>query len=153
MNVPVMVTQAPGCHRVPPQSNQPPVEPRNLPSGIMQNLPASQVPSQVGPAPQASKPPMPNQFPPDPPIQAPEPPVTPQPPESLPRTLDEFTLDGITFSPQPLDMSTPSCLSAEQMVERAVKAAAAARFNAEDALSHFLPDLERTPDGALKVEL
>lgn len=148
-----MVTQAPGCQRMPPQSNQSHVEQRNLTSGIMHNLPASQVPPQLGPAPQAPKPLMPTHIPLDAPNQAPEPPATPRSPDSLPGTLDEFTLDGINFSPQALDMSTPSCLSAEQMVERAVKAAAAARFNGEDSLSHFLPDLDRTPDGALKVEL
>lgn len=166
-----MVTQAPGCQRIPPQSNPPHVEQRNLPSGVIHNLPATRVPPpppppcpQPAPAPQASKPLIPPQQPVlqhsqvllDPSVQAqvpPEPPVNPEPSESPPGNLDEFTLDGIDFSPQPLDMSTPPCLSAEQMVERAVKAAAAARLNAEDSLSHFLPELERTPDGALKVEL
>ncbi|MCJ8749005.1 hypothetical protein PDJAM_G00171140 [Pangasius djambal] len=169
VNVPVMVTQAPGCQRMPAQSNQPHVEQRNLPSGIIHNLPASQVPPpppcpQSVPAAQAPKPLVPQQhqvlqhpqIPLDPPTRAqvpPEPLVNPQASESPPGNLDEFTLDGIDFSPQPLDMSTPSCLSAEQMVERAVKAAAEARLNAEDTLSHFLPDLERTPDGALKLDM
>lgn len=151
-----MVTQAPGCQRIPPQSNPPHVEQRNLPSGVIHNLSASQVPPpQSIPAPQAPKPLIPQQHPVlqvplDPPVQAQ---VSPEPSESPLGNLDEFTLDGIDFSPQPLDMSTPPCLSAEQMVERAVKAAAAARINAEDTLSHFLPDLEGTPDGTLKVEL
>lgn len=151
-----MVTQAPGCQRIPPQSNSPHVEQRNLPSGVIHNLSASQVPpSQSIPALQAPEPLIPQQHPVlqvplDPPVQAQ---VSPEPSESPLGNLDEFTLDGIDFSPQPLDMSTPLCLSAEQMVERAVKAAAAARINAEDTLSHFLPDLEGTPDGTLKVEL
>lgn len=131
-------------------------------SGVIHNLAASQVPPppprqcpQSIPSTQTPTPPMPQQrpvfqVPMDPPV--PEPQVNPQPSESAIGNLDEFTLDGIDFSPQPLDMSTPTCLSAEQMVERAVKAAAAARLNAEDTLSHFLSDLEKTPD-ALKVEL
>ncbi|KAK3523224.1 hypothetical protein QTP86_022944 [Hemibagrus guttatus] len=158
VNVPVMVTQAPGCQRIPPQANPPHVEQRNLPSGVIHNLPASQVPpppTQSIPAPQAPKPLIPQQHPVlqvplDPPVQAQ---VSPEPSESPLGNLDEFTLDGIDFSPQPLDMSTPSCLSAEQMVERAVKVAAAARINVEDTLSHFLPDLEGTPDGALKLDM
>lgn len=166
VNVPVMVTQAPGCHRMPPQSNQPQMEQRNLPSGgIIHNLPASQVPPpppcpQSVPAPQALQPLMPqqpqvlqpSQSPLDLPLlQDPEPLVDPQPAESPPGNLDEFTLDGIDFSLQPVDMSTPPCLSAEQMVERAVREVAEARLDSEDTLSQFLPDLERTP-GALKVE-
>lgn len=150
-----MVTQAPGCQRMPSQSNQPHVEQRSLASGIIHNLPASQVPPPPpaqcppsAPVSQAPQPLIPHQIPLDPPIQAQ---VTPEPSESPPGNLDEFTLDGINFSPQPLDMSSLSCLSAEQMVERAVKAASEARLNAEDTLSQFLPDLERTPDGALKV--
>lgn len=156
-----MVTQAPGCQRIPSQSNQPHVEQRNLPSTIIHNLPTTQVPHSLAcplsiPAPPAPKPLIPHQIPLDPPVQvqvSPEPPVNPQPSESPPGNLDEFTLDGINFSPQPLDMSTPTRLSAEQMVERAVRATAEARLSVEDTLSHFLPDLERTPDGALKVEL
>lgn len=156
-----MVTQAPGCQRMPPQSSQHHVEQKHLPSGIIHNLPASQV-SPPPPCPQsipAAKAPKlltPQQIPLDPSVQTrvfPEPPVNPEPLESPPGNLDEFTLEGINFSPQPLDMSALSGLSAEQMVERAVKAAAATRLNAEDTQSHFLPDLERTPDGALKVDL
>ncbi|XP_060773144.1 TFIIA-alpha and beta-like factor isoform X2 [Neoarius graeffei] len=166
VNVPVMVTQAPGCQRMPPLASQPHAEQRNLPSAIVHNLPASQVPPpppchQSVPAPQDPKPLIHqqnqviqhSQIPVDPPIEAqvpPEPPVNPQPSESPLGNLDEFTLDGIVFSPQPLDTSTPSCLSAEQMVERAVEVAGEARLNAEDTLRHFLPDLERTSDGALK---
>ncbi|TSN95655.1 TFIIA-alpha and beta-like factor [Bagarius yarrelli] len=166
VNVPVMVTQAPGCQRVSSQSTLPHLEQRNLPSGVLHNLPASQVPPPppLCPATQPPKLLIPqqhsvlqnSQVPADPPVQTEVPSeslVTPRAAESPPGNLDEFTLDGIDFSPQPLDMSTSPCLSAEQMVERAVKVAAAARISAEDTLSNFLPDLERTPDGALKLDM
>ncbi|XP_062864619.1 TFIIA-alpha and beta-like factor [Trichomycterus rosablanca] len=165
VNVPVMVTQAPGCQRIPSQANPPQVEQRNLPN-VVQNVPAQVPPlcSQNLAFPQAPKPllhpqhqsqilqPQSSQVP-----QSSSVPVTPEPkPQPSPETPGEFTLDGIDFNLQPLDMSTPTSLSAEQMLENAVKAeqkATADMINTEDTLSNFLPDLEGTPNGAIKLEM
>ena len=188
-----MVTQAPGCQRVSAQANKPVVEQRNVPTTIIHNIPA-QVTSpclQTLPVPQASQsvlsPQHPSHLPQhhnvpldqssQPPVPAtPEPSINHQPSQSPQENPSEFTLDGIDFSPQPLDMSMSSPLStqlpvglqggsgnvqvlefgasAQEMVERAVKAEeeAAAMASADDAMS-LLPDLEGTPDLAIKVNV
>lgn len=161
VNVPVMVTQAPGCQHIPSDANPSQVEQRNVPS-VVQNIP-SQVPplcSQILSIPQVPKLPLHTEHQ----IQ-PESPLVPRDStvpvtselksQSLPETPGEFTLDGIDFN-LPVDMSTPTSLSAEQILENAGNAeqkATADMINTEETLSHFLPDLEGTSDGAIKVEM
>ncbi|KAG9259873.1 TFIIA-alpha and beta-like factor isoform X1 [Astyanax mexicanus] len=195
VNVPVMVTKAPGCQRVSAQANQPVVEQSTVSSTIIHNIPA-QV---TGPCPQTlpvtqtSQPALPthqqsqSQVPQPPSISLdqstrPEAPATPEPSINQqysqwpPESPSEFTLDGIEFSPQPLDMSMSSPLntqlstgllgasgnaqvsefgcSVQEMVERAVKAEEepVALASSGDTMS-LLPDLERTPDSAVKLEM
>ncbi|KAL6466481.1 hypothetical protein MHYP_G00242850 [Metynnis hypsauchen] len=193
VNVPVMVTQAPNCQRVSAQANKPLGEQRNMTTTITHNIPAQMTGlcPQTLPVPQVSQPVLPSlrqsQLPQHPNIpldQSSQPPVpvTPEPsinyhPSQSPlESPSEFTLDGIEFSPQPMDMSVSSSLStqlpvglkgdsgnaqvlefgasAQEMVERAVKAEeeAAAMASTNDTMS-LLPDLERTPDSALKLEM
>ncbi|XP_072526857.1 TFIIA-alpha and beta-like factor [Salminus brasiliensis] len=195
VNVPVMVTQAPGCQRVSAQANQPFVEQRNVSTAIIHNIPAQVTGPcpQTQPVTQTSKPALPPHqqsqkqllHHPSIPLNQntqPQAPVTPEPSinqqssQSPSESPSEFTLDGIEFSPQPLDMSMSSPLttqlsaglqkepgnaqvldfgaSAQEMVERAVKAEeeAAAMASSDDTMS-LLPDLERTPDSAVKLEM
>ncbi|XP_066517313.1 TFIIA-alpha and beta-like factor isoform X2 [Hoplias malabaricus] len=182
VNVPVMVTQAPACQRVPAHANQPLVDQRTVIRNVLAPC------SQTLPVPQASQPAMPphqqsqkqlSQQPAIPLDQStqptvpltPEPSANPQSSQSPPESPSDFTLDGIEFSPQPLDMSVSTPLStqlpvgqqgglgnvqvlefeasAQELVERAVKAeeeAAALAMN-------FLPDLEKTPESAVKLEM
>ncbi|XP_076872032.1 TFIIA-alpha and beta-like factor isoform X2 [Brachyhypopomus gauderio] len=198
VNVPVMVTQAPGCQRLPPQANQSLMEQRTLPSTVVHNVPARVTGPcpQTLPIPQVSKPVLPPQdqtqkqlaqyhtIPLD---QTSQPllPLTPdssvlhQPSRSPLESPGEFTLDGIEFSPQPLGTSASSPFSVrpqqqhlgdlqgevprmhtlefgasvQDAVERAVEAAeeSGATDSAADAMS-LLPDLDRMPDGAIKLE-
>ncbi|XP_036439319.1 TFIIA-alpha and beta-like factor [Colossoma macropomum] len=175
VNVPVMVTQAPSCQRVSAQANKPLEEQRNLPTAIIHNIP-TQVTGlcpQTLPVPQASRTVLPShhqsQLPQHPNIPldqsiqppvpvTPEPSINHQPSQSPLESPSEFTLDGIEFSPQPVDMSVSSPLStqlpvglqggsgnvqvlefgasAQEMVERAVKAEeeAAAMASTNDTL-------------------
>uniref|UniRef100_A0A8B9HFR1 General transcription factor IIA, 1-like n=1 Tax=Astyanax mexicanus TaxID=7994 RepID=A0A8B9HFR1_ASTMX len=91
VNVPVMVTKAPGCQRVSAQANQPVTGPQ-VPQPPSISLDQSTRPE--APA-------------------TPEPSINQQYSQWPPESPSEFTLDGIEFSPQPLDMSMSSPLTTQ----------------------------------------
>ncbi|KAG9344470.1 hypothetical protein JZ751_011140, partial [Albula glossodonta] len=129
VNVPVMVTQGPGASRILSQPVQNILEPREPPapqravaSSILHNVPSQVTDLYPPPVPawpvlhppevqQQQQQALMNQRAPSDPPAAP-PPTSQQTPLLPPESpSDQFTLDGIEFSPQSVDMSLPSPFS------------------------------------------